>query len=511
MNYTVGMLESVKTIFAGILVGALRADNANKQLIIKSSRMNFSRFQGYFTRNIFKDEYAVFYEIVVTANMRHISLAQLDSVIDNNRDLILDSPYVDISGYRSLSDGRPVSDDEVIEAFKETLKEALVELSNTYVDEEDYITSCNVFIDNFKTAYLKEVSVNMAAMLGEMGVDIKKPGRRTRHYQGYDDAQEYYREASTLLSELESSGNGGSYVLDDKWLKKELEEDDKVNNDAILNFGIHEIDDSIGDMLRGYMVGILGPTKGGKTRMSNYLVQRALAKGLNVCVWPLEGSSEEWEANQVACRIASLSAETSTQDKINRLDSKKIQLRKYNDDPDIRKEIASAKTWLATSPECGRLSFMNDVGYCEDFLDKLKDHYENTNPFDVLVIDSLVNILSKTGKDKSKRISEAYMSLKVAIKKEFRKPVLAIMPAQLKQDVIDFLRKNPNETIDVTAGGESAETIRTPDEVIGLFSSKEEREGNIMKIYHVASRHSKNFRDFSARCFLECCYFGSME
>ena len=55
--------------------------------------------------------------------------------------------------------------------------------------------------------------------------------------------------------------------------------------------------------------------------------------------------------------------------------------------------------------------------------------------------------------------------------------------------------------------GESAETIRTPDEVIGLFSSKEERAAGYMKIYSVASRHSGTFSDFNIRTSLKCCYF----
>ena len=130
---------------------------------------------------------------------------------------------------------------------------------------------------------------------------------------------------------------------------------------------------------------------------------------------------------------------------------------------------------------------------------------------DVLVIDQLVNVMSKKGKGKVERISEAYMQTKNFIANTLKRPALGIMPAQLKQEVVDFLRKNPDETIDVTAGGESSETSRTPDEVIGLFSSKEERDNNIMKIYSVASRHNGSFQDFQAKCYLECCFFTSQD
>ena len=73
------------------------------------------------------------------------------------------------------------------------------------------------------------------------------------------------------------------------------------------------------------------------------------------------------------------------------------------------------------------------------------------------------------------------------------------------------LRRNPDETIDITAGAETAETIRTPDEIWGLFSTKEERDNNMMKIYSIASRHNGSFPDFVARCYLECCFFTSQD
>jgi hypothetical protein len=119
--------------------------------------------------------------------------------------------------------------------------------------------------------------------------------------------------------------------------------------------------------------------------------------------------------------------------------------------------------------------------------------------------------MSKKGKGKVERISEAYMETKNFLANRLKRPALGIMPAQLKQDVVDFLRRNPEETIDVTSGGESAETVRTPDEVIGLFSSKEERDNNIMKIYSVASRHNGSFQDFQCRCYLESCFFLSQD
>lgn len=510
-NYSLGILECLEHIFAGVLVGCVRSDNVMLKDIIKSAKINLARFHGFFPSNIFQDEYAIFYEILVTANAKTFSKNQLRDIIDNNRDLVLDSPRVDISKFSKILDGRQATDDDIIDAFLHNLEERLEELSNIYVDENEFTSSCNIYIDWYKKSFLAEVSTNMAAMMTSSdGIEIRRPGKRREHYMGYDDTIRYYNESMKVLRELSEENRVKAFKVDAEWYKKDMEKADKADDKALLSLGIKEIDDYLGELRRGNMLGILGPPKGGKTRFSNYIVQLALRKGLNVCIWPLEGTPEEWISNQVACRIAMQSAEERATDSIVRLDSKKVLQNKYTE-PTIKKEIASAKSFMALNENCGRLSFIEGACYSEDFLDILQDHYDNENPYDVLVIDSLVNILSKHNKDKVKNISEAYMKLQSFIKNKLRKPALAIMPAQLKQETVDFLRKNPDATIDVTGGGESAETIRTPDEVIGLFSSKEERTGNIMHIYHVASRHSESFPDFMCRCYLECCYFAHLE
>ena len=54
------------------------------------------------------------------------------------------------------------------------------------------------------------------------------------------------------------------------------------DKNSILSFGLTEIDSVMGEMRRGNLIGILGPPKGGKTRMANYLVQRALQDSFNL-------------------------------------------------------------------------------------------------------------------------------------------------------------------------------------------------------------------------------------
>ena len=499
--YTAGIEESLNKIFSGILIGEIAKDNPKFNEKIRNTIVCLNRFIATFPSNVFKDEYAIFYEIIVTFNAKSFTSGQLEAIVDNNRDLILDSPYVDLTRFSKVTDDRQSTDDEKIEAIKLELIDKLVEFSNRYVTEEEFMSSCVIFIDWFKTQYMFETTQNLTLIMSDAGFEERQFHKRSRKWQGLNDSIEYYNKRIKVLNELSEENRLRTTKVNADWLEQELMKEDIEDDKTLMTVGIAEIDETLGELRRSNMLGILGPPKGGKTRFSNFLVQRALSLGLNVCVWPLEGTSEEWLAMQVASymrRTVNIS-----------MNSKDILQRKYRNDPVRRKQVTAAKTALATATDMGRLSFIEGVAYVEDFIDVMQSHYDTENPFDVIVIDSLVNIQSRTGRGKVERISEAYMTMKSFIANKLKRPALAIIPAQLKQEAVDFLRKNPGETIDVTAGGESAETIRTPDEVIGLFSDKNERAANIIKIYSVASRHSGNFDDFSVRCDMQACHFFS--
>ena len=519
INVSLATEQQLDTIFAAVLLGGIdRTKEENIKLMTdKTSVAKFSlpKFLSTFQFNVFFNSYAIFYDIIASLNIKIFDKNALEQIIDANRDLVLNSPYVDKSRYGVTTSGTVANDDDIIVAVTEDLKDKLDELSNRYVSQEEFSSACIMYVQWYQDTLAEVTALNMTAIMSSVGLDVKKPNKRVRHYQGKDDMKEYYNENMRIIQSLSEEGRITSKLIDRKWLENELNNDTKKDDKSMCTIGLKEIDDVMGNLRRGHMLGIMGPPKGGKTRFTNYLVQRLLSFGYNVAVWPLEGSADEWEANQTACLIAQQSYAEALRigkmEQMIRISSKDIIERKYLKSPEITKQVNSAKTIMATSPKYGRLSFIEGVGYVEDFLDVLESHYQNDNQFDVIVIDQLVNIASRTGKGKVERISDAYMRLHIFLEHGLKVPALGIMPCQLKQDVVDILRRNPDETIDVTAGGESAETVRTPDDVIGLFSSKEERDNNIMKIYSVASRHNGSFKDFQAKCYLECCWFMSNE
>lgn len=507
-DYSPSITEAVNKIFSAILIGELKTDNPNAKEKAATMRSCLSKFNAMFTVNAFLNEYALFWDIIHNKRVLFLNESTLSNMVDNNADLILDSPFIDIQKYCNIDSENPLTDTEKVLMFKASAVELLKQLSNTFVSEEEFDSYCLIYKGWFEDEYTLETVQNMSIILTDGGLTVKKPNKRSVHYKGAIAAREYYNERMAVIRELSDESSIKSIIVDSVYLEDELDKEGKgqVDNNSILSFGLPEIDSVMGSMRRGNMIGILGPPKGGKTRMANYLVQRALQQGLNVCVWPLEGTREEWIAMQISCYLR-------TRHNVS-IDSKKILMKSYLSDntPEGRKRqeaIISARTDLFKNSQYGRLSFIEGVAYAEDFLDVLDDHYKTKNPFDVLVIDSLVNIMSRQRKGKVERISEGYMQLKNYIANQMKIPAIAIVPAQLKQDTVDYLRRNPDETIDVTAGGESAETVRSPDEIIGLFSTKEERESKQIHIYSVASRHSESFKDFLARCELGSCYFES--
>lgn len=502
LEYNFDVQESLDMIFAGILVGGIDTSDtdlvARKREVIKA---NIPRFDSTFTNNIFFEEYALIYDVAKKVKSPVFTVNQVNTIIDNNTDLVLDSPFIDINKYNFSVADTVVSDEEKVEAFKSKVQELIVRLSNVYVSEDEFEVACNTYIDVYKDFLMQDVANEMSRIMAT-GIEERLPNRRRRTLKGREDAQMYYEEKMEIIRALEEDTVTHSYIVDDKWLDDQLEKTDEQLEDAITDFGIKEIDEKVGMLRRGNMIEFMGPPKGGKTTAAAYLGERCLSQGFNVAVWPLEGEADEWEAMFEALIIRRFEKDPM------KLDKKNILERRYHSDAE-RQSVISAKTILATDPTRGRLSFISGSAYVEDYRTVLDNHYKRCNPFDVLIIDSPINFMSRKGKAKPQAISEAYMGIKDYVSHKMNRKALCIVTAQLKQDIVDFLRKNPSETIDVTAGGESAETIRTPDEVIGLFSTKNERSLGQMKVYDVASRHHETFDDLYIGCELGCAYFYS--
>lgn len=517
VNIPYGINASLDDIFGAILIAGIDRNNPENFELYerkqKIAKICLSRFEGNFLMNVFNNSYAIFYEIIMTLRVKEFTAEQMFTLVDNNRDLIVDSPYISRSRYKETQSGNVITDDDFIQIVKINLGDKLVELSRREVSEEQFSSACITYIEWYRNALGEYTALSMAAIMS-MGFEHKKAGKRRVTYRGLEDMKKFYNENMGIIESLKQENRIQHTALDDKWFEDEIREEGKKDDNALFKTGIKELDDIYGELRRGHVIGILGPPKGGKTRFTNFLVQTALQSGYNVCVWSLEGSRQEWEAMQVASLIAYdsyHSAKSNKEDEMIRISDDAILKKKYAKSPELRKQVIAAKKVLSSGTKLGRLSFIESPAFVETMFDEMEYHYNNVNPFDVIVVDQLIDVMSKNRRSKTETISEAYQGMKNFVERRLPKKVLGLMPSQLKQVVIDELRRNSDSSIDVTAGGESAETIRTPDEVWGLFSNKEERANNMIKMYSVASRHSAEFRDFQLKAFLGCCFFCSQD
>ena len=511
---TDGIADTLDIIFSGVLVGGCKIEDIElKNKKREAFRQNLPYFLDKFVYNAFQQEYAVFWELLNRIKGGLFTASQIETILDNNTDIILKSRFVDLNEYIRL-DGSILTEEEKFIAFKQRVLKKFYIYSSRYVDETEFKTAVNVYIDWYADTLALEATQNMTLIMGsDDGLKVTESGRR-RTYKGTEDLSKYFTKKEAEWRSLKENKGKRDVLCDGERMRERLESLDKPDEEGILDTGLEVIDNVITKIRRGHMLNVVGQTKGGKTRFVNYMVARALEQGLNVAVWMLEGSIKEWEDCQLsnivfkeyAANAFKAGKHTETNDSgIIVIPTDRMHNNKFNNELE-REAAVEAIAKLYTDYNRGRLSFIDSTCYIEDFLDVLDSHYENCNRYDVIVMDSPLLIQSKTGIPERERIASAFIQLKTYIKSKSRAPI-AITTAQLKQEVIDELRRNKNKEMDVTAAGGSAEAIRTPDEVIGIFSSKEGRANGQVTLESIASRHHDNFEKFICRCDLGSCYF----
>lgn len=485
-QYTDADIVMLKTIFAGIIRREVLQD---KELELQRLD-NIAKFRSRFEDNIFQDEYAILYELVIRRGVTTGSWDVYNTILDENKAIILGAPQVDL--YRVAVEEITTEDDKFT-VYKQVVQEAYEEICDMdFIGSEGFKSHIVSFIDVYKTKHLRSCLHVQNRILNATQPLVDYRGGVRREYIGAEGYLAFAQSEKLKLDKLSGGISSKQYVLDQEWLldntDEEKAEEDRKKLELLCELGLPHIDNIWSGLRRTHMIGIMGPPKGGKTTLSGYCVYKLLEAGRRVAIWAMEGSAQEsWINKLIVSYCFDAQVDIEPRDLVNGLEGL---------DERAKQVVNNAKAKIAQNQN---LSFIEDTGYAEDFIDVIKGHYDVYNQFDCLVVDSLVNLQSRTGLPKTTYLSGAYMRLKNHIAQDYDRAPCCIATAQFKQEAIKDARKQVAINFDETSGGETAETLRTPDEVLGIFSTPAQRDVGMTTIHHIASRHSELFKPLDAR------------
>jgi hypothetical protein len=470
------------TLFSGIFRLEVLADEKQERERIE----NAAQFRARFENNIFYNEHSILYELAIMRKLTTGAWPIMEAVIEENRGIILSAQQVRLSQY---GDG-DYTDSDKFDSFLSTTKAVYERICNLpFPGAEGFRTAVHAFIETFENKYGRACLSYACNMLTSLDTYVDDRGGRRRVYQGYTGACDFWAAEKQKIDALRGAQRSRQFVVDSEFLLGELDPDLQAERakrtELLCKLGIHEIDNVWSGIRRTRFIGIVGPPKGGKTSLAAFMVHRLLQAGRRVCVWAMEGSARESWINKLICAYCDdvFGFVVSTKD----LEDNCIGL-----SDERRRMVGVARVALAQDE---RLSFIEETGYVEDFLEVIDGHYRVYNQFDAIVVDSLLNLQTKTGRKKTEYLSSAYITLKDYIEHKAGDgtPPVCIATAQFKQEAIKEARTSAEISFDETSGGETAETIRTPDEVIGIFGTPAQKEVNTTTLYHIATRHTMQF------------------
>lgn len=488
------------SIIETMLSGIFRRSSITDEKLEKERVDNSARFSAQFADNIFQDEYAILYELVATRRLTTGSWDEMQAVIDENKELILSAPQVNLSKFAS-----DFTESDEYDGFISITKTAYERICDAeFTGSEHFRSSVNNFIEVYEKKYMRQCLNTMGAILNSPDPYVDYRGGRRRQYFGFDGVKDFYTAEMVRIGALRGASSSRQFTVGSEWLNDHLDPviqaEKAKRREKLCDIGIPEIDSVWAGICRTHMIGIIGPPKGGKTTLSAFIVHKLLKAGKKVAVWAMEGSAEEsWLNKLIAAECYSMCVNITTKDLAKGLKSKT--------DEEVR-TVTEARIAITQDEN---LSFIEETGYVEDFLDVIDGHYRAFNRFDCIVVDSLLNLQSKTGRKKTEYLSSAYISLKDYVEHKLNPAPACIATAQFKQEAIKDARNSVDATFDETSGGETAETIRTPDDVIGIFGTPAQRDIQYTTIYHIASRHTELFKKVDVHALFGNTYFQSAE
>jgi len=197
-------------LFSGFLRNAPLPNPAQEQ----ERKENAGLFKTIFPVNVFKDEYAIIYELCVTRDVYTSQWGALEEIIRENADIILNSPRID-TNFKS-----EYTDSDVFDTFIGFARGTVERIWNLpFNGTAGFVSDSKAWIELYAKKQMRFILNNHGAILNAPEPYIYKMNGRIRNLIGYDDAAEYHDYERNIIDTMRSeSARSRVTVFNDEWL-----------------------------------------------------------------------------------------------------------------------------------------------------------------------------------------------------------------------------------------------------------------------------------------------------
>lgn len=450
---------------------------------------------------IFSDEcyilYSVYLKMYDRIPISKIDKRFLDIHLNANKDIIEKSTgHINISQFGTINDSKT---DAYIVGVLKKYDRLLGMKSNGF---KDFEYNFQLYSSMYKNVQSKKVYLQ-AAEIVDNGLEVRR-----KKLIGFEDASSYSKNKISEIEGLIDSRQGEGMVTMDDVLER-LVTSKKATKLKVSDFGaVQKMNEVYGGIFTQTFYQVLGPAKGGKSRFCTRICYRAVtAYKQNVTVWAHEGSPEEWSAMMLVIHYDEMmnkgKGPTAPRVSIDRKDVLTGSIK----DKNIASQLAVCARDLKNSEKYGKVNYVDRPFNVETFIDEI-DACVKANNSKLVIID-YVQLISSLNSRKSERecIAEAYKKLFAYCKKA---DVAVLTPAQYTQEALKGLTSESEKANELrTAGGGSAEVVRTPDATFALWASTKDLQNNKMYIKSMPCRDYQAYDDIPLYVDLGVAYFMS--
>jgi len=462
--------------------------------ILGSSEVNVERrkriLSGY-SPNLFRNEHYAIYRVLWSFRNRDVVLNEdlLTLHLLNNRK-ILDQKY----SWLNLDDYPDIEDDPILGYINGVGKYFTRLLGETSISDVAFDQALELYVSDFEMISTLDLLSDTSKIL------VDGDGKR----QGFSDAGNHVKSGLAQIEGLVERNVGAGFVsIEDAILNQDTVVE---KSEMVCTWGdIDELNEAYKGIYTGNLYTVLAPPKAGKSKFGARCIYNAIKAGQNCVVWPVEGGIEYFTAQMRAIHFDEKVNEGIT-DPLSRITgvSQATILHDTFESEKIKEMERSTAIDLATGGY-GKILFIDRPFEVDTFINEIDTAVESIGATFVFVDYMQLIGAGGTRLDKRERLEKAYPELLTYCKKA---NVAVMSPAQYTQEAIKSISKNKDGDDELrTAGGGSAEIIRSSDYVLAMWSSTEDLKNRRITFKSVPTRFHMPFNDFTVYADLGTCQF----